>query len=88
MAVLVFEELEALELENLNCDVRRCDRRARYLVVWASHVKAACGECSVEIADRAWSAVALLFGSKKSPTYSDGTRPKRPRAKSSLSVVN
>jgi hypothetical protein len=89
MAVPILEELEEPELGNLNCDVNECDRRARYLVVWACHVKLACAECGVEIADRAWPDVAMLFRRKKSPTCSDGsTRPRRARAKSSLSVVN
>jgi hypothetical protein len=82
----IFDELE--DLENLGCDVNKCDRRARYLVVWTCHVKVACAECSAEIADRAWLDMARLFGRKKSPTYSDGSaRSRRPRAKSSLSVV-
>jgi hypothetical protein len=89
MAGPLFGELEELELENLKCDVEECDRKARYLVVWTFHVKMACAECSVEISDRAWPDVAMLFGHEKSPTYSDGSpRPRRPRAKSSLGVVH
>jgi hypothetical protein len=82
MAGPLFGELEELELENLKCDVDECDHKARYIVVWASHVKMACAECSVEISDKAWPDVATLFGRGKSPTYSDGSpRLRRPRTK-------
>jgi hypothetical protein len=87
--VPTFEELESLDLGGLNCDVIGCDRRARSLVVWACHVRVVCGRCAGEIAGRAWPEVATQFEYKKPPIYSESsTRPRRPRARSSLSVVN
>jgi hypothetical protein len=85
--VPIFEELESPD--GLNCDVIGCDRRARWLVVWSCHVRVVCGCCAGEIAGRAWPDVATQFDYKKPPTYLDGTtRPKRPRARLSLSAVN
>jgi hypothetical protein len=85
--VPILEELESPD--GFNCDVIRCDRRARALVVWSCHVRVVCGRCACEIAGRAWPHVATQFEYKKPPTYLDNsTRPKGPRARSSFSVVN
>lgn len=74
MATPTIEVLEALGTD-VPCEVSRCPRKARVLVMWAHHSKMACEECSVELSDREWLHVSMLFGTK--PHFSADTRTRR-----------
>jgi hypothetical protein len=63
MATPMIEELEGLQAE-VACEVSRCPRKARVLVMWTYHSKMTCKECSVELSDREWLHVSTLFGTK------------------------
>jgi hypothetical protein len=63
MATPTIEALEGLEAD-VACEVSRCSRKARVLVMWTYHSKMTCKECSIELSDREWLHVSMLFGTK------------------------
>lgn len=71
MATPTIEVLEGLGT-GARCEVSRCPRNARVLVMWANHSKMACEECSVELSRREWLHVSMLFGTK--PNFSADTK--------------
>jgi hypothetical protein len=74
VATPTIEVLEALETD-VPCEVSRCPRKARALVMGAHHSKMACEECRVELSDREWLHVSTLFGTK--PNFGADTRTQR-----------
>jgi hypothetical protein len=86
MATPTIEELEGLNAE-VACEVSRCPRKARVPVMWAHHSKMTCRECSVELSDREWLHVSMLFGSK--PHFAaDGKVLHLPKPKTTLNFTH
>jgi hypothetical protein len=86
MATPTIEALEGLEAD-VACEVSRCPRKARVLVLWTYHSKMTCRECSIELSDREWLHVSMLFGTK-SHINSDGKVLHLPKPKTTLNFTH